>query len=223
MVAELRNRIDTDGFAIIENCLDEEISLKLAEALGQNTHAQRNLLDIPAVCQLAQSGPVRDVMTGLLGADFRAVKGTFFNKTHKSNWKVAWHQDLTITVRHRIEHPGFGPWTNKDGVQNVQPPADILDQVLAIRIHLDQNTFENGPLKVIPGSHRSGRLSSGQIGAWDKSVAVACIVPRGGALLMRPLLLHSSSACSSPSARRVIHLEFTAAELPGELQWHFSV
>jgi ectoine hydroxylase-related dioxygenase (phytanoyl-CoA dioxygenase family) len=222
-ISSLRHSIDEDGFAIIKCCLEEDTLLQLAEIFGDSTHAQRNLLDVPAVFQLAHTGVVRDVMAGLLGRDCRAVKGIFFNKTQEANWKVAWHQDLTITVRQRIEYPGFGPWTKKDGVQNVQPPAEILDQVLAIRIHLDQNTLENGPLRVIPGSHRFGRLSAEQIATWDKSTIVTCTVPRGGAVLVRPLLLHSSSACISPTARRVVHLEFTAAKLPCGLQWQSNV
>ena len=133
---------------------------------------------------------------------------------------MAWHQDLTITVRNRVDAPGFAPWTIKDGVQNVQPPADILERILAIRIHLDDNDIENGPLRVIPGSHRSGRLSSERIAGYHTSNAVTCTVPRGGALLMSPLLLHASSACFAPSNRRVVHLEFSDANLPAGLDWY---
>jgi hypothetical protein len=46
-----------------------------------------------------------------------------------------------------------------------------------------------------------------------------CCVPRGGALLMRPLLLHASSSCVIATPRRVIHLEFAAEELPAGLEW----
>jgi hypothetical protein len=45
------------------------------------------------------------------------------------------------------------------------------------------------------------------------------MIPRGGALLMRPLLLHASSACVVPKPRRVIHLEFVAEHLPDGLEW----
>jgi ectoine hydroxylase-related dioxygenase (phytanoyl-CoA dioxygenase family) len=163
---------------------------------------------------------VRSFTKRILGPNCRAVKGIFFNKTPESNWKVAWHQDLTIAVTRRIEHPGFGPWTVKDGVHNVQSGTAILERVLAIRIHLDENNLENGPLRVVPGSHRYGRLAQEQIARWDKTGAVTCTVPSGGALLMRPLLLHASSACATPTSRRVIHLEFTNTDLPGGLEWH---
>jgi len=36
---------------------------------------------------------------------------------------------------------------------------------------------------------------------------------------MRPLLLHGSSAAKAPNGRRVVHLEFTADELPDGIRW----
>lgn len=137
-----------------------------------------------------------------------------------SNWRVAWHQDLTIAVRERKTVEGFGPWTTKDGVLHVQPSAEVMNGILAIRLHLDESASDNGPLRVIPGSHREGRLSAERISSWHKQESITCTVPRGGALLMRPLLLHASSACAVPKPRRVIHLEFAAAELPHGLDWH---
>jgi ectoine hydroxylase-related dioxygenase (phytanoyl-CoA dioxygenase family) len=134
-----------------------------------------------------------------------------------------WHQDLTIAVRERRDVDGFGSWTVKAGVLHVQPPADIMSGILAIRLHLDESELDNGPLRVIAGSHLEGRLSAEQIGNWKKENAVICTVPKGGALLMRPLLLHTSSACAIPKSRRVIHLEFAATDLPHGLEWQDRV
>jgi ectoine hydroxylase-related dioxygenase (phytanoyl-CoA dioxygenase family) len=122
-------------------------------------------------------------------------------------------------VRERREVAGFGPWTIKEGIVHVQPTADILSRILAIRLHLDESGADNGPLRVIPSSHKHGRLSSEQVSAYGRADCVVCMVPRGGALLMRPLLLHASSACSVPKPRRVIHLEFSADELPQGVSW----
>jgi ectoine hydroxylase-related dioxygenase (phytanoyl-CoA dioxygenase family) len=219
----LTEAVERDGFAICETCIDASTLNALCESLDRNTHGQRNLLLVPIVRNLAASTPVRNLAAEILGPQCRAVKGIFFNKTQESNWKVPWHQDLTITVAQRIDQPGFGPWTMKDGVQNVQPLVEVLENVLAVRIHLDESSLENGPLRVIPGSHKFGRLSAEQIAGWDKSRAVSCTIPKGGALLMRPLLLHASSAREVPRPRRVIHLEFTALQLPGGLQWHSKV
>lgn len=126
-------------------------------------------------------------------------------------------------VRERREVQGFGPWTVKAGIVHVQPPAEVLSRILAIRLHLDESAEENGPLRVIPGSHGQGRFSAEQVAERAKRSSITCTVPRGGALLMRPLLLHASSACLVPKPRRVIHLEFATDELPGGLDWHDRV
>jgi ectoine hydroxylase-related dioxygenase (phytanoyl-CoA dioxygenase family) len=220
---ELASAVERDGFAILSSCLDESFVKRLSESLDDTQYGQRNLLREPVVQELARSVEVRRVIASVLGPNCIAIKGILFNKTQKSNWKVPWHQDLTITVKNRVEVEGFGPWSIKSGVVNVQPRTDVLHRILAIRIHLDANDQQNGPLRVIPGSHKHGRLTSGQIANWDKSGAVACLVPRGGALLMRPLILHASSACQLPKSRRVIHIEYSSGDLPSGLRWHTTV
>lgn len=104
---------------------------------------------------------------------------------------------------------------------HVQPPARVLERMLTVRLHLDDCDETNGPLLVLPGSHRGGRLAASEIQRQRTlTPSVACPVPGGGALLMRPLLLHASSASQSPRHRRVIHLEYAAEPLPAGLQWH---
>lgn len=215
--------LEQDGFAILPRCLDEATVQSLHDQLGDSKHAQRNLLALPAARDLAASRPVREIMGTVLGPRCFAVRGILFNKTQESNWKVVWHQDLTIAVRERREVNGFGPWTVKAGVLHVQPSAEILNRILAIRVRLDESGPDNGPLRVIPGSHKAGRLSAEQIANWKKKDYVTCTVPKGGALLMRPLLLHASSACVALKPRLVIHLEFASEELPLGLEWHERV
>src|SRR5207248_2544553 len=128
---------------------------------------------------------------------------------------------LSIAVRERKEAEGFGPWSVKAGVLHVQPPAAILEKMLTVRLHLDDCPEQNGPLRVIPGSHLLGRLREGAISALTTPAApVVCTVARGGVLLMRPLLLHASSPSQQPGHRRVLHIEYAASPLPGGLQWH---
>ena len=211
--------VDQNGFAIVPFCLDAPTVEQLRDHLGDTKHAQRNLLSVPLVRELAVSRPVREIISAVLGPRCFAVRGILFNKTEESNWKVVWHQDLTIAVRERREIDGFGPWTTKAGVTHVQPPAAIMSRILAVRLHLDDSGPDNGPLRVIPASHKEGRLSAEQLANWQKSDTVTCTVPAGGGLLMRPLLLHASSACVVAKPRRVIHLEFAAEELPQGLEW----
>jgi ectoine hydroxylase-related dioxygenase (phytanoyl-CoA dioxygenase family) len=222
-MSELALNVERNGFALVPSCLEEPTIERLRDQLGDAKHAQRNLLSVQPVRELASSRAVRDIIGAILGPRCFAVRGILFNKTEQSNWKVAWHQDLTITVRERREADGFGPWTVKAGVVHVQPSAEIMSRILAIRLHMDESAPDNGPLRVIPASHKEGRLSTEQIVDWQKTDFVTCTVPTGGALLMRPLLLHASSACVVPKPRRVIHLEFAAEELPHGLEWHDRV
>lgn len=215
-----KQRVEQDGFAIVPTCLDDTTVELLSSQFDGARRPERNLLSVPSVQALATSRPVREIMEAILGPDCFAVRGIFFNKTRSSNWKVVWHQDLTIAIRERADVSGFGPWTTKAGILHVQPPPEVMGSLLAIRLHLDESGTDNGPLRVLAGSHLRGRLTAEQIGSSNKETALTCTVPRGGALVMRPLVLHASASCAIPKPRRVIHLEFAAAELPNGLAWH---
>jgi ectoine hydroxylase-related dioxygenase (phytanoyl-CoA dioxygenase family) len=120
---------------------------------------------------------------------------------------VPWHQDLTISVSAKLDVPEYGPWTKKAGVWHVQPPASVSERMLSVRIHLDDCSESNGALRVLPGTHRLGRLNAVQIAEQQRmSASVTCVVDVGGVLLMRPLLLHASSAASESIHRRVFIL-----------------
>jgi ectoine hydroxylase-related dioxygenase (phytanoyl-CoA dioxygenase family) len=215
--------VEKNGFAIVPQCLAEQMVEHLCSQLGYTKHAQRNLLDLPVVRELAASEPVKQLVSAVLGMGSFAVRGILFNKTPDANWKAVWHQDRTIAVRERKDVAHFGPWSMKAGVQHVQPPAPVMAETLAIRLHLDESHEGNGPLRVIPGSHKAGCLSAEEVATWGERPSVTCTVPRGGAILMRPLLVHASSSSSKPEPRRVIHLEFAAHNLPDGLEWRDRV
>jgi ectoine hydroxylase-related dioxygenase (phytanoyl-CoA dioxygenase family) len=170
---------------------------------------------------LARLASVRALVEPVLGPGCFVVRAILLDKTAGANWKVAWHQDLTIAVRERVEAPGFGPWSEKAGIPHVQPPRGVLERMLTVRVHLDHCGRDNGPVQVIPGSHARGRLAADEIARWrDGREPFLCTSPRGGALVMRPLVLHASSPATKPGHRRVVHLEFAADELPHGLEWH---
>lgn len=222
-----------DGFAVLEGVVPDRAVESLLPALGhvehqgaierrRSVHAIRNLLEaVPEVRTLARSEAVRILVEPVLGPECFVVRAILFDKTPEANWKVAWHQDLTIAVTERKPVPGFGPWSEKAGIPHVQPPAEVLERMLTVRIHLDDCGPENGPVKVIPGSHGNGRLGAEEIARWrEKRTPVLCTSARGGVLVMRPLILHASSPATVPGHRRVVHLEFAAEELPRGLEWH---
>jgi ectoine hydroxylase-related dioxygenase (phytanoyl-CoA dioxygenase family) len=226
--------IERDGFALVPGAfgLDEIEVLKgffaqtnMARAeRGGATYGARNLLDLAEIRQVAASPVLATHLLPLLGPDFRAVRGIFFDKTLGANWPVLWHQDLSLAVRERHDIPGWTGWSIKRDVLHVQAPADILARIVTIRIHLDNCSAENGALRVIPGSHTQGFLSRDVIRSTVATLKAEFIVAAtGDVLLMRPLLLHGSSPAKAPSHRRVLHLEFAPADLlPKGLDWAYA-
>lgn len=231
-MAEHRAELELHGFAITSPLLDTEevdtlcrsladVRTKEAVRIRRGVYAIRNLLHVsPEIAAFVRSRKIETLAKSALGTSAIAVRGTLFDKTAAANWSVPWHQDLTICVQERIEVTGFGAWTLKAGVHHVQPPVSFLENMVTIRIHLDDCDQDNGALRVLPGTHRMGRLSPEQIEqARALNQLVTCAVPRGGAVLMKPLLLHASSASRRPSHRRVIHIDFSSIKLPSGLRW----
>lgn len=200
---------------------DLAVQMPQARSRHGSAYGLRNLLQVmPAARELASSQMLLEPVRLILGPDARPVKGILFDKNEQANWAVPWHQDVTISVRERRSIPGFDAWSEKDGIPHVQPPADILQQIIAVRVHLDHCPAENGALKVIPGSHAAGRLTDAAVEHWRATTpVVTCPAQAGDALLMRPLLLHSSAAAINPTRRRVLHFEYAAVQLPDGLAW----
>jgi hypothetical protein len=190
----------------------------------RGVYGVRNLLEIcPAVEELARQSNIRQFVTPVLGNGAFAVRAIYFDKVPGSNWSLFWHQDNVISVAARVEVAGYIGWSNKAGVWQVQPPAQVLANMLAVRVHLDDCGPENGPLRVLPGSHRHGWLDE-QLDDWKKRVPeVICTVRRGGVVTMCPLLLHASAKSDAVAHRRVIHIEYACDDLPGGLEWNNRV
>jgi len=175
---------------------------------------------VPDIAALAVSPKILGLLEDLLGAEPLPVRSIFFDKTPEVNWLVPWHQDLSIAVKQRLDVPGYGPWSMKDGVPHVQPPVEILEAMVTLRLHLDDCDESNGALRVIPNSHQLGRLNAARITeVRSQHAETACAARLGDALLMRPLLLHASSEALAPAHRRVIHLEYATCSLAEGLEW----
>jgi ectoine hydroxylase-related dioxygenase (phytanoyl-CoA dioxygenase family) len=149
----------------------------------------------------------------VLGPDAFPFRATFFDKSPQSNWLVVWHQDTALPLRERLDVPGWGPWSLKDGIPYAHAPTSALSQVVALRVSFDDSTIENGPLRVLPGTHISGVLSDDGVHELATHIdSVDCVVPKGGVLVMRPLLVHASSKSQSEAQRRVLHVEYAASD-----------
>jgi ectoine hydroxylase-related dioxygenase (phytanoyl-CoA dioxygenase family) len=221
-------RFNELGYAVTEPLLDshqiaELISLLEADLQQESKRGGvRNVMTrLPVLTEVTGLSSVRAVVESVLGAEAFVVRSTLFDKTASANWKVPWHQDVTIAVRDRVETHGYGPWSMKESVVHVQPPSDVLNRMVTVRVHLDPCPRENGVLRVMPRTHRLGRINQNRaLDYVNEQEAVCCEAAAGEALVMRPLLLHSSSPSSSPAHRRVLHFDFAIGELSGGLQWH---
>lgn len=226
--------IENDGFARVDRLIDPRLVDELiawcettpedASAVARRgaVFARRNLLDDPTIRTVADHVEVRRVVDAILSPGAFAVRAILFDKTPEANWTVPWHQDRSIAVERRIDVPGFGPWSEKAGVVHVQPPIEVLRSMVTVRIHLDACDDSNGPLRVVPGTHRT-LLSAAEVESIVATRdAVRCCVPSGGAVVMRPLILHASSPATRAGHRRTIHIEYAADELPGGLRWRFT-
>ena len=166
---------------------------------------------------MARDPRLLQIASDALGGAAFPFKATLFDKSRNMNWLVVWHQDTALPLKARRDVPGWGPWSIKAGVLHAHAPARALSRVVALRLHLDDSTSRNGPLKVLPGTHVLGVLPDAQILQLSTTHhSVECLVPRGGVITMRPLLVHSSSKVVSAAPRRVVHVEYATSSDLGD-------
>jgi ectoine hydroxylase-related dioxygenase (phytanoyl-CoA dioxygenase family) len=211
-----REDIEQCGFSILPSTFSQDETFALVRnlersALKRSKAGIRHALQHQAIRDLAAEPRLLSVARGVLGNEATAFRATFFDKSPQSNWLVVWHQDTALPLRERRDACGWGPWSVKDGVTYAHAPATALSQVLALRVHLDDSNAENGPLRVLPGSHVRGVLSDDDIEQLVQLLpAKNCLVPKGGVLAISPLIVHASSKSHSDTPRRVIHIEYAA-------------
>ena len=223
----MSDSFEARGFAVIPGVLAEsECQSALDAVLGEGRAESRSRAWLThAWCQkLAISLKQHAALAGIVTPTAVAVQCTLFEKSPDNNWLVSLHQDLSIPVRDRVADRELTGWSTKEGVLFVQPPVSVLESLVALRVHLDDCGPESGALRLVPGSHRFGRLDVSRAAALrDEHGEVTATVERGGVLAMRPLLLHASSKAPVPSFRRVLHFLFGPVTLPYGLRWDVAV
>lgn len=210
------------GYRLVPSVFDaEEVSRLRDEA--NRVSAEAGTACVRNLCRrspLFQEISESERLAALIGGGLRPVRGILFDKTAAENWSVSWHQDLTIAVERRVDVPGYGPWSMKDGVVHTLAPDSLLERMVTIRIHLDDTAAENGALRVIPGSHQLGRLGGAGIEELTRRPEVICAASAGDILLMSPLVLHASRKATRPARRRVVHFEYAPTDaLDPRLSW----
>lgn len=216
--------LEHHGFCVRPSRIPHETLEELRATLfHEGSAGERCLLDRPVVRETATNLKRELIESGHLSSDAVAIQAIAFNKTPATNWKVAWHQDLMFPFAKRVTSEGFDIPTIKQGIDYARPPTDILEQLLAARLHLDDCDATNGPLRVCPGTHRFGILGTAEI---PTQVAdhgeVDCLAKTGEVLLMRPLTLHASSQATAPKHRRVLHLVYHSGD-PIPEPWHRTI
>jgi ectoine hydroxylase-related dioxygenase (phytanoyl-CoA dioxygenase family) len=228
------NEINSEGFAIIENVYSENEIEKIISEIEKVTEIEtenstfRKSQDLFAIRQFHKEIPetlnfifnqnLREIIKLNFGENYFITKSIYFDKPEKSNWFVAYHQDLTISVDRKVEIENYENWTTKQNQFAVQPPKEILEQNFTIRIHIDKTTKENGALKVLNKSHRKGIVRTENV-ELENEIETICEVDKGGIMIMKPLIFHASNKTTNNERRRVIHIEFSNQKLPKELEW----
>jgi ectoine hydroxylase-related dioxygenase (phytanoyl-CoA dioxygenase family) len=208
--------VEEQGFAVVPSVLSTRelipILVSIADLEPPRGRAGiRHVLSHPTVKVVAQNPRLVEMAQAILGSSAFPFRATMFDRIPESSRLISWHQDTALPLQEKIETPGWGPWSVKEGVIYAHAPATALEQVLALRLHLDDCTEENGPLRVIPGTHGIGVLSDEEIERHATyQEPVECLVPRGGVVAMRPLVIHASSKARLQAPRRVLHLEYAA-------------
>lgn len=229
-IGSIKENIELNGYAILNPvfsakevddmiaCINEIESLEEKLNTTAQIHAIRAVLKkAPNLKELIFTTELKELIINVFGKKYFVVKSIYFDKPETSNWFVSYHQDMSIAVSEKTEHTAYNNWVKKLGYYNVQPPVSILESVFTIRLHLDETTASNGALKVLPGSHKKGILRANEIG---QSKEELCEVKRGGIMIMKPLLMHSSMRSTNAQRRRVVHIELCNVNLPASMQWH---
>ena len=216
--------LETDGVTIIERVVDEPLIASIrsffdARAIGR---PGARGIDLPSDVAkfISPCGCLGLLAASLAGHGMKPVRVLLFDKTPNSNWSVPWHQDRTIAVSRRHDVPGFGPWSVKDGVIHVEPPVAVLQDMLTLRVFVDNCGVDDGPLEVARRSHRLGRVpapdAKGLAAESDIFVGIGC---SADVLAMKLLAIHASKRAAHPSHRRVLHVDYASGDLPAPLEW----
>jgi len=221
MTATAADRFARDGYALVPGVLGAAECAELTARIGPlavTAAGTRHLLAAPWCRDLAAGIARHAELAPLLTGALHAVQCTYFEKSAARNWLVAPHQDLSIPVAARTSDPACSGWSEKEGTTYVQPPLDVLQAIVAVRLHLDDCAADDGPLQVAPGTHRLGRLAAAAA-VEMMTPSIACVGVAGTAVVMRPLLVHASSKATGSSRRRVLHFVFGPRDLPCGLRW----
>ena len=215
-----------EGYIVVEDVLDGQLLTKLRAVTDEVAASARDLeesndvidlepghsREMPRVrrikrphlahkfyLELCANSCITDLLEPLIGPDIRLRAGGKVNmKSAEFGAPVEWHQDWA-----------FYPHTN--------------DDVLAAGLLLDDMDLDNGPLMVLPGTHKGpvydhhsqgvfcGAIDPTMVGV-DFSKAVPLTGKAGSMTIHHARLIHGSELNRSGRQRRLLLYEYTAAD-----------
>lgn len=156
----------------------------------------------------------------IIDRNYVPVRAILFDKNQDINWSLGWHQDRTICVKDFIDTPNYGPWTIKQGHHHVEPPFSILEDMLTMRIHLDDVTADNAPLLIAKGTHKLGKVRQVDtlktVKEYEEHI---CTALAGDIWIYSTPILHASKKSKIQKRRRVIQIDFSKKLLNGKLEF----
>ncbi len=214
---------ENDGAQLFNAALSKPQLRDLENSLGPQPREQAGvrIFGIPELHPfLDAAGAVGRFPASVIGAECLPVRAILFDKNADQNWSLGWHQDRTIAVKQRIDAGGFGPWSVKGGMVHVEPPFDVLESMVTVRVHLDDVPTTNAPLLIAPTSHKYGRILAADIPmVVEKCGILECLADAGDIWLYATPILHASEAAIEPLHRRVLQVDYAKGQLPHGLEW----
>lgn len=216
---------ESQGYLILENRVPDAIMTAIRDEIARFTEMARGMTasddridledshspDDPRIRRVklphTQSDVVNDLMRSdhilapvrdLIGPNLRLQTTKLNMKSAGYGAAVEWHQDWA-----------FYPYTN--------------DDVLAVGLIIDDMTEENGPLMVLPGTHKGPVANHHHDGffagavdleaeGFDMADAVPLMGPAGSISIHHGRVLHGSALNKSTRDRRIVFFEMMAAD-----------
>lgn len=212
---------DYQGYEHLSGVLPMDQVNRLRDALAETPQEQKageRSADkvFPIVQELVSDPNLMRIAEGYLTGNISIVQVKLFESTPAK----AWHQERNVVLNRKVDVADWGPWHEQCGVQYVQPPIEVLDNMVTLRLQLDAANEKSGYLRIIPRSHNTGLMSDEEIKAYAAShESIDCFTEAGDVFAMRPHVLQKTCEGSDGSARRVLQIEYCGYKLPAELEW----
>jgi len=191
----------------------------LSKSFSQTETSQRISNSSKLTKYISQHTALSAALNTLL-PDPKPVRVIAFNKSENKTWSLPWHQDRVIQVNQKHTLSGYTNWTKKSGTWHCEPPLDILENMLFVRVHLDDCTPENGPMEIALRSHKLGNIPSNHTANHAANLETElCLAEPGDVLVLKMNMLHRSTAATTPSSRRALRIDFANSTLPAPLEW----